>query len=300
VDVVVPYRGGAAGLEDLRGRLAELRLQPGDSILVVDNTPRRAPIEPGAGVPVIQAAETATPGFARNRGVERGRAEWLVFFDADTEPLPGLLDRYFDPPPGPRIGLVAGGVVDEEVPPDAPPAARYAFLRELMSQENTYRHGRWSFPQTANAACRRAAFEQVGGFREDIRAAEDADLSYRLRAAGWEIERREAASVLHRSRQTVRGFVRQMLVHGAGAAWLNREYPGSFLSVHRRPGLVWWGLRRAVKGLASEARGGDRDKRIYALIEPLELIGFEFGRSLPNERPLPRPWRLGQRRPGSV
>jgi hypothetical protein len=38
----------------------------------------------------------------------------------------------------------------------------------------------------------------AGGFREDIRAAEDADLSYRLRAAGWTIEGREPATVTHR------------------------------------------------------------------------------------------------------
>jgi GT2 family glycosyltransferase len=221
--------------------------------------------------------------------VVRGGAEWLVFLDADVVPPPDLLDRYFDPPPDERTALIAGGVADEAVPANGRPAARYSHIRGLMSQENTFRFGRWSFPQTANAACRRAAFEAVGGFREDIRAAEDADLAYRLRAAGWEVERRESATVVHRNRQTVRGFIAQRALHGAGGAWLARHYPGAF-PARRRLGLLWWGVRTAIRGLASAAGSRNRDKALWALFEPLALLTYEFGRSLPNERPL----RLGR------
>ena len=98
MDVVVPFRGNAASLEALRGQLKALRLQPGDSLLVVDNTPGHTAIEEGE-VPVLHAAEIPTPAFARNRGVAHGSAEWLVFLDADVVPAPDLLDRYFDPRP---------------------------------------------------------------------------------------------------------------------------------------------------------------------------------------------------------
>src|SRR5947209_6985898 len=47
VDVVVPFRGDAAALALLRGRLAALELAPGDSLLVVDNTPGAAAAAPG-------------------------------------------------------------------------------------------------------------------------------------------------------------------------------------------------------------------------------------------------------------
>jgi GT2 family glycosyltransferase len=287
VDVIVPFRGDAAGLQELRARLSGLRTRPGDSILVVDNTPRREPPpDPAAGkVRVLNAPELATPGFARNRGVALGSAEWLVFFDADVVAPPDLLDRYFDPPPGERTALIGGGVIDEEVPEQGPPVARFAYIRALMSQEDTMNYGRWSFPKTANAACRREAFEAVGAFREELRAAEDADLTYRLRAAGWDVERRERAAVIHRNRQTTRAFVAQKLLHGAGGAWLASRYPGAF-PARRRPGLVWWGVRTAVKGLFGAARSRDRDKALWAVFEPLEQLSFEFGRSLPNERPL--------------
>ena len=266
----------------LRARLGKLRLGPGDSLLVVDNTPGSRAGGDG-DVAVIHAAKQATPGFARNRGVERGGADWLLFLDADVQPPPELLDRYFDPPPGERTALVAGGVVDEPVPANAPPVPRYAHLRGAMSQQNTFNYGRWGFPQSANLACRRSAFEAVGGFREDIRAGEDADLTFRLQDAGWKVERREAAAVVHLSRQTVRAFIAQKAIHGAAAAWLSREYPTSFPG-SRRPGLVWWGVRTAAKGLFSAVRSRDRDKALWALFEPLEMITVEFGRSLDNRR----------------
>jgi glycosyltransferase involved in cell wall biosynthesis len=285
VDVVVPFRGSAAELQQLRARLEQLNLEAGDSLLVVDNTPARAGDPDRGTVPVVHAAERRTPGYARNRGVAVGTAEWIVFLDADTEPAADLLDRYFEPPPGDATGLLGGGVRDEPVPGDARPAARYSYIRAAMSQDNTFRFGTWGFPVTANAAVRRAAFETAGGFREDIRAAEDADLAYRLRAAGWLLERRERATVTHLSRETTRSFVAQKAIHGAGGAWLERHYPGSF-PARRRPGLTWWGVRTVVRGLVGAAFSRSRDRGLWALFEPAEELAFEFGRSLPNERPL--------------
>jgi glycosyl transferase family 2 len=282
VDVVVPFRGGRSELEELRARLKALRLRSGDTIVVVDNTPGGEPHD--GPIPVLSAAEHATPGYARNRGAARGDAEWLVFIDADTDPSPDLLDSYFDPLPAPGTVLLAGGVIDEAVPVDAPAPARYAYLRGTLSQNRTLSLGEWAFAQTANVACRRVAFERIGGFRETIRAAEDADLSYRLKGGGGEIERRENAAVVHHNRRALRPFVAQALLHGAGSAWLNRNYPGSFPR-RGRLGLVWWALRTSTRGIFDSVRRGDRDQLVRGLFGSVWELSFELGRLFSVERP---------------
>lgn len=279
VDVVVPFRGAVAELTHVRERLAALDLRDDDTATIVDNTPGRGP----AGAGVVSAPQLQTPGFARNRGAGRGAAPWVVFLDADVIASPALIDGYFDPPPAARTGLLAGGVRDEPAGPAAGAAKRYAYLRSSMSQEMTLAHGRWAFVQTANCACRREALDAVGGFRETIRAGEDADLCYRLHEAGWAIERREHAAVEHRSRATVRALLSQKATHGSGAAWLDRHYPGSF-PARRLPGLTWWALRRTVSGLFGAARDRRRDEALFAVMDPLTTLAYELGRALSNER----------------
>jgi mycofactocin glycosyltransferase len=285
VNVVVPFSGAAAELQELRARLGRLELGPGDSVVIVDNSPAEGMPAPDG---VLRATEIASPGYARNRGAAAGHGDWIVFIDADTLPPPDLVERYFEPPPAERTGLLAGGVRDEETPPDGPAVARYQYLRRSMSQDHTLRLGRWGFAQAANVAVRRAAFEDVGGFREDIRAGEDADLGFRLAEAGWERERREAAAVVHLNRRTVRSFVRQKVEHGAGLGWLAREYPGS-MPQHRRPGLLWWGIRFAAANLVSAARHRSRDEAVWAVFHPLDLVTRELGRARSNEALRSRP-----------
>lgn len=279
VDLVVPFRGSAEELAALRARLARIRRAPDDTVTVVDNTPGAAAPPPGE-IPAIRASGRLTPGYARNRGAELGDAEWIVFLDADTVPSPGLLERYFAPPPGERTGLLAGGVIDEPVGPRGRLAPRYAELRGTLHQARSLGAGRYGFAVAANLACRRAALAAAGGFREDIRAGEDAELNYRLRAAGWGTERREGASVVHRSRGTVRGALAQAALHGSGAAWVDGRYPGAFPR-RRLPGLAWWGLRFAARELTAYARTSERDRLVTGVMEPLWELAFEIGRRRP-------------------
>ncbi len=235
---------------------------------------------------MLGAGELQTSYHARNRAAALGTAEWLVFLDADVVPAVDLLARYFEPLPGTRVGVLAGAVVDEEpADADSTSASRYAWLKSSMSQEITLAHDQWAFAQTANAAVRRVAFEQVGGFEAGVRSGGDADLCFRVRAAGWELERRQQAAVVHRNRQTVPRMLAQRARHGAGAAWLSARWPGA-LPRRRWPGLAWWSLRRAAAGVVAAARG-DRDAALLGLLDAPAVWAFELGRLIPN-RPRPR------------
>jgi hypothetical protein len=276
VAVVVPFAGTDAELGEVLEALGRLELRKGDEVLVADN--RRGATDRGESV--VGAAGPRSPAFARNAAAARTEAEWLVFLDADTRPEPGLLDAYFDPPPGERVAILGGGIQDVAARDTA--VARYVVSRSLMDQGTTLGHPHRAFVQTANCAVRREAFAAVGGFADAVRAAEDADLCWRLVGAGWGMELRPRARVEHRSRDTLGALLRQLVVHGAGAAWLNRRHPGSdppppARSLVRRPGHYG---RRAARAW----RRGDRDAVRFAVIELLALYAFDLGRLLPNRR----------------
>jgi GT2 family glycosyltransferase len=283
VDVVLPFKGSDDDLARVVERLTVLALRSGDSVTIADN--RRGAMDTARGpVRIVGAGARQTSYFARNRGAAAGSAPWLVFLDADVTPPPDLLDRYFARAPADSTGVLAGAVVDEE-PDSSSVAACYACLKSSMSQEVTLADDAWPFAQTANAAVRRAAFAQVGGFDDSVRSGGDADLCFRLRAAGWGLERREEAAVVHRNRGTVPRMLAQRARHGAGAAWLAKRWPGA-LPRRRWPGLIRWGFKRAAAGLVAVARG-DREAAVLGLLDGPAVWAFEVGRLIPN-RPRPR------------
>jgi glycosyltransferase involved in cell wall biosynthesis len=279
VDVVVPFYGPRASLERLVRGMSALRLGEGDSLTIVDNRPPGAEPVPGT----MRASELQSSYYARNRGAELGGADWILFLDADVTPPYDLLGRYFEELPAERTGVLAGEVEDE---PGATTAARFAALKRTMSQRNTLGAG---YAQTANCAVRRAAFEQVGGFVEEIRSGGDADLCFRLREAGWQLEPRECAAVVHATRQSLRKLLRQRARMGAGAAWLERRHPGTFPPA-RWPGLLAWGGLSLVRAGAAALRRRT-DEAVLRAVDPLTAWAFEAGRMLPNSAPASGPRR---------
>jgi GT2 family glycosyltransferase len=281
VDVVVPFAGSAARLDGLIERLSALPLGPRDTLVVADNRSGAQSFVRGA-VHVLAAGDFRGSYHARNLGARAGSAPWLLFVDADVTPAPDLLDRLFDPTPGERTAVLAGAVHDEEPAPGRGSLAqRYAWLKASMSQEHTLGHAA-AFAQTANCAVRREAFAAVGGFADEVRSGGDADLCLRLTAAGWALESRPAAVVVHGNRQTVPRMLAQRARHGAGAAWVGQRHPGA-LPARSLPGVAWWGVRRAASGLRALA-GGDRDGALVGLLDGPAVLAFELGRRLPNRR----------------
>ena len=118
--------------------------------------------------------------------------------------------------------------------------------------------------------------EAIGGFEDQVRSGGDADLCFRLRRAGWELEERPFAIVTHRNRTTMRALARQRARHGAGAAWLHALYAGSF-PPDRGPKRVARSLRQLGRAAVDRARG-DRDAATLGAVGFVFHWSFELGR----------------------
>ena len=276
--LVVPFTGGPDLGREVAERFGAVLRRDGDRVVVADNSPSPAVPEDVPGVDVARAPRFASAGHARNAGAAGADTEWLVFCDADVEPIPGFLDLYFDPPPRPRTAILAGGVVDH--PEGDSLAARLARETRSMSQDATLSNPYLPFAITANCGFRTSAFREMGGFKEDIQWGEEADLCWRLQRAGWELEERSHALVHHRNRETMRGLWRQRARHGRGAGWLEHEYPGA---------MPRWGLaallRDSLVRLAIGARALVGGRRGQLSLEAAKVSGwwaFELGRRTSN------------------
>lgn len=280
-DVVVPFAGSDAGMSRLLDRATRLELGPRDTLVVVDNRRASSPPSSHAGpATVLRAPERQSSYYARNRGARSGRAEWLLFLDADVQAPADLLDRYFSDIPARDVAQLVGAIRDQVVA-DGSRVADFLSSRGSMSQDNTWHEGPWAYGQTANCLVRREAFELISGFVEDIRSGGDADLSFRLRDAGWRLEARPQAEVVHTTRTTLRALVAQRLRHGSGIAWINRRYPGSFPAAPY-PGLLLWSGRRIGFALAEASRG--RGGQAWdAILDVASSWAFQLGRLRSNQ-----------------
>lgn len=222
----MPFAGERAAAERALAALSAIKREPGDELLLVDNSP--VPIVPGMAekwpeVRVLVASQERSSYHARNVGAAAARGDWLLFIDADTWPDPDLLAAYLDGEVAPDVGAVAGQVTGD--PGQMSVFARYQRERghlELRSHEQAANR---PSAVTANLLVRADAWRSVGGFAEGVRSGGDRDFTWRLQDAGWRLEQRPQAVVAHRHRENLRSFAAVTARYGAGRAWLERRYP---------------------------------------------------------------------------
>jgi hypothetical protein len=221
VSVVMPFAGDGEAALRATDELLALDTQPGDQLILADNS-GTAPLL--LGLTVVEARGERSPAHARNAGAARATGEWILFLDSDCVARRDLIDAYFEEPIDDRVGALAGEVVPAQGVSTL--AARYGSARAFLSQQQHLSHPYLPRAVAANLLVRRAAFEEIGGFYEGLRAAEDTDFSWRLQQAGWRLEPRARARVEHRYRATLGELRRQWRGYAAGRAWLARRYDG--------------------------------------------------------------------------
>jgi N-acetylglucosaminyl-diphospho-decaprenol L-rhamnosyltransferase len=196
IDVVVPTFNGRDLTRRCLGHLREQTVP--HSVIVADNASTDGT---AAGVrsefPEVRIVELEQNlGFpvACNRGAAAGDGDFIVLLNNDVECSPDFLERLVSPFADERVGMVAAVLVrpgTDEIDGvgltadptlsgfarlDGRPVREAALLRPVVTG-----------PSGGAAAYRRAAWESAGGLDERIFIyAEDLDLAFRLRAAGWE------------------------------------------------------------------------------------------------------------------
>lgn len=178
ISVIVPaYNENAwlpATLDSIRAAAHHVRARSGVHVetIVVDNnsTDDTAAIARDSGATVIHEPVRSI-GRARNTGARHASGEVLVFVDADVHIPSDLLDVIYETM---RDARCLGGGVDTEHHP------RHLVVRLHL---RAWRVLAAVLPlvQGATQFCRRSAFEEAGGYPEDVWMGEDTDFYSNLR-----------------------------------------------------------------------------------------------------------------------
>jgi glycosyl transferase family 2 len=185
ISIVVPTLGRPSLAALLAALADQVAAGPDLEILLVDDRRDghdeiRVPATLARYTKVLTGRGTG-PAAARNIGWRAARHPWVAFLDDDVLPRPDWLCRLakdLDVPGD--VGGVQGNV---RVP--LPDGRRPTDWERVTAGLAT---GRWI---TADMAYRRSALAEVGGFDERFPRAyrEDAELAYRVRRAGWRLDR---------------------------------------------------------------------------------------------------------------
>ncbi len=161
------------------------------------------------------------PGSARNIGWRAAKHGIVWFIDSDCVAEPGALEHLLPHLEDAKVGAVSGSYGNMR--PDS-------LLACLIHEEIIERHlgspKRVSFLATFNVAYRRSVLEQVGGFDERFLKGQDAELSWRVLEAGYELAFEIESRVKHFHAAQWRQYLRTQRQQGYWRVFLYLAHRG--------------------------------------------------------------------------
>jgi cellulose synthase/poly-beta-1,6-N-acetylglucosamine synthase-like glycosyltransferase len=170
-------------------------------------------------------------GALRNRGCERSSSQFIAFVDSDHEVTSDWLEN------GLQILLQDESTVAVGSHYLAPPSGTWVQTTWAIHRLRGLERCDVDWLGAGNLFVRRSAFEKVGGFREDLIAAEDVDLCHRLRQLGGRIVcDKRIRNIHHGEPKTLLAFLRKEYWRGSSGvkAWISHGFPMRDL-----PSLLW-------------------------------------------------------------
>ncbi|MCA9987718.1 MAG: glycosyltransferase [Anaerolineales bacterium] len=215
-------------------------------ILVVDNSGNDKIKQIVARFQTQYLVETRPGSYnARNAGIAAASGEFLAFIDADCIADPDWLKELMIPFQDLQTGGVGGSIVK-----NAPKSWIEQGTRNLAEGQNGLQHipfSPWPFIVTGNAAYRASIIRSLGGFDGTFTSGGDADMSWRVLHAGYDITIAPKAVIYHASRSSLADYFRQHAKYTTGQALLFKKYAAQ---LNRR----WYFHAYPIKGYLRIAR----------------------------------------------
>ncbi len=167
------------------------------------------------------AGDGRGPGAARNIGWRAAQHPLVWFVDADCVADPDALERLLPHLDDPSVGGVSGsyGIMNPQ-----------SLLACLVHEEIIERHRamprRVDFLATFNVVYRREILERLDGFDERFLKGQDAELSWRVLAAGYELGFEFDSRVKHYHPTRWRSYLRTQRQQGYWRVWLHLYHRG--------------------------------------------------------------------------
>ena len=184
ISVIVPVRNGMPWLEAQLRALVDQECDEPWELIVADNNSTdqsasvaREWINRFRVMRVIDASNARGPGGTRNAGAKEAQGDMLAFCDADDVVRAGWLSAHVAALADADLsaGFFDYWSLNEQPAPSpvsyAPPPAMTSF--HFLPAAGS-----------GNVAIRRCAFEELGGFADDLMTGEDLDLSWRSQLSG--------------------------------------------------------------------------------------------------------------------
>lgn len=222
VTLVIPGRNAGSVVRQCLDSVVPL-LQRGEltEIIFVDDASTDATPQIAAEYPVtLLRGPGAGPGAARNIGWRAAATPLIWFIDADCVAEPDALQLLRGHLTTDRVAAAGGSY--SNMRPDS-------LLANLIHEEIVERHRRMThtvnFLATFNVLYRRSLLQDLGGFDEQFRLAQDVELAFRVLARGYQLHFDRESRVGHFHATRLGTYLRTQARQGYYRVFLYRKHP---------------------------------------------------------------------------